>query len=50
MDLVDKKDLAVLYVGEDAGEVELLLENGAGGLVEFYVEFGGDDGGEGGLA
>ncbi len=49
MNFVDEKDLAVLYVCKDAGEVKLLLQNGAGGLVEFDVEFGGDDGGKRGL-
>ena len=37
-------------VGEDAGEIELLLKNGPGGLLEADAQFGGDDGGERGFA
>ncbi len=50
VDLVEEEDLALAEVGEDGGEVALDLEGGAAGLLEAYVEFVGDDGGEGGFA
>ncbi len=50
VDLVDEEDLARLDVAEDAGEIELLLQNRAGGLLEADAQLRGDDGGERGLA
>ena len=50
MNFVDEEDLPFLDGGEDAGEVELLLQHGAGGLLEADFEFLGDDAGEGGFA
>ena len=43
MNLVDEENLSLPDVGEDAGEVELFLENGAGGLFEINAQFAGDD-------
>lgn len=50
MDFVDEEDLLFADVGEDAGEVELLLEDGGGGLIEVDAEFVRDELGEGGFA
>lgn len=50
VDLVEEEDLFGAEVGEDGGHVSLDLQGGAGGLLEGYVEFVGDDGGEGGFA
>ena len=50
MDLVDEQHVALLQVGEDAGDVDLALEGGARGGVHADLHLGGDDAGEGGLA
>jgi hypothetical protein len=46
VNLVDKENLARLDRAQDAREVELLRQNGSGGLLERDVEFLGDDRGE----
>src|SRR5947208_2956891 len=43
MDFIDEKDLAFADVAEDAGEVELLLQDGSRGLIDGCAEFLGDD-------
>ena len=50
MDFVDEEDFAVLDIAEDADEVEFLLENRAGGLLEADAEFLADDVGKSGFA
>ena len=42
-----RRDLPRADVAEDPCEIQLLLQNGAGGLVEGDAEFVGDDGGKG---
>ena len=44
-----KKTCAGAHVAEDAGEVELLLQHRAGGLLERHFQLLGDDGGERGF-
>ena len=50
VDFVDEEDLARSDVAQDAGEIELFLQHGSGGLVKGDVQLLGDDGGEGGFA
>ena len=50
MDFVEEEDLFFAQIGEDGGEIALDLERGTGSLLEAYVHFVGDDGGEGGFA
>ena len=50
VDLVDEEDLPAADLAEDSGEVDLLLEDGAGGLFEADLQLGRDDGGQRGLA
>ena len=45
-----KKTWRARDIAQDAGQVELLLQHGTGGLLEWHAEFLGDDGGERGLA
>jgi hypothetical protein len=50
VDLVDEQDVALLEVGEQAGEVAGLLDDGAGGDAHVAAELVAEDEGEGGLA
>jgi len=50
MHLVDEKHLLLAHIAEDAGEVQLLLQNRTGGLVERRFHFEGDYVGESRLA
>ena len=49
VDLVDEEDLVQANVAEDAGQIELLLQDRAAGSRELHLQFLGDDGGERGL-
>ena len=50
MNFVDEENLAVLDRAEDAGEIELLLQHRAGGLLKADFQFLRDDGRERGFA
>jgi len=50
VNLVDKENLARADVGENPGEVELLLQDRSGGLLELDFQLLGDDGGQRGFA
>ena len=50
VDLVDEQHVALLQVGQDAGDVDLAFERRAGGGVDADLQLGGDDAGEGRLA
>ena len=50
VDLVDEEDVALLEVGEQAGDVALALERRPGRGVHAHAELLGDDAGERGLA
>ena len=43
MNFVDEENLTRMDVGEHARQIELLLENGAGGLFKIDTEFAGDN-------
>jgi hypothetical protein len=45
VNFIDEKDLAGLDATEDAGEVELLLQDRARGLLEADLQLLGNDGG-----
>src|SRR5215471_9365519 len=47
MDLIDKENLAGADVAQDAGEVELLLQDRTGSLIERNGKFLRDDAGKG---
>jgi hypothetical protein len=49
VDLVDEEDVALLQVGQQAGEVARLLDDGAGGDADIAAELVAEDEGEGGL-
>jgi hypothetical protein len=50
VDLVDEEDVALLHVGQQAGEVAGLLDDGAGGDADVAAELVAEDEGQGGLA
>ena len=50
MDLVDEQEVALLEVGQQAGEVARLLDHRAGGDAHVAAHLGAEDEGEGGLA
>src|SRR5665811_1448731 len=50
VDLVDEENVALLEVGEQAGDVDLALERRPGRGVHADAELGGDDAGQRGLA
>src|SRR5580658_3678680 len=50
VDFVEKQNLALAQVGEDGGQVALNLKSRTRGLLKAYIEFIGNDGGEGGFA
>ena len=50
MDFVDEENLPRPHVGQHPGEVELLLQYGAGGLLIAHAQLGRDDVGQRGLA
>ncbi len=46
VNLVDEEDLARANIGENASEVQLLLQDRPGGLLESHAQFAGNDGSE----
>ena len=50
MNLVDKENLARTDVSENPGEVELLLQDWSGGLLELDFQLLGNNGGQRGFA
>ena len=50
VNFVDEEDLTLLHVRQHAGEVEFLLKNGSGGLIDGGSQFVGDDARKGGFA
>ena len=50
VNLIDKEHLSRADIAQDAGKVQLLLQNGPGGLLEIYFQLLSDDRGQRGLA